>query len=56
MSVFRHLRFITSHFGGTSVALRAEENVELEETGNSDVIRFTLKALHPERQPLGPTE
>ena len=34
------------------VSCQCEDNVELEETGNSDLIRFTLKALHPERQPL----
>lgn len=30
-----------------------QDRVELEETGNSDLIRFCLKALQPERQLLG---
>eukprot|EP00438_Fugacium_kawagutii_P011347 Skav220227 [mRNA] locus=scaffold749:173512:178642:- [translate_table: standard] len=35
--------------------LHDKDRVELEETGNSDLIRFCLKALQPERQLLGRT-
>eukprot|EP00435_Cladocopium_sp_Y103_P023871 s672_g5.t2 len=43
--------FECSRYGyGTNGAWITVDTVELEETGNSDLIRFTLKALHPERQ------